>query len=650
MCGIAGLIDFEHGLSADELRAIGDGMAGQLRHRGPDAAGCWADAERGVMLAHTRLSIVDLSPAGAQPMHSSCGRIVLTYNGEIYNAAELRAELIAAGRSFRGNSDTEVIVEGCAVWGVTETVSRLIGMFAFATFDRREQTLFLVRDRLGIKPLYWGRAKGQFFFTSELKALRPIPNWRGELDLAALSAYLRFGYVPAPQSIFRDVRKLQPGRILQIDSDGNERETVYWSLADVAAKGLAAPRDMSDEEAIAVLDELLGDAVKRRMVADVPLGAFLSGGVDSSAVVALMQKASARPVKTFSIGFREADYDEATHAAAVARHLGTDHTELSVTPAEAQAAIVKLPTIFDEPFADSSQIPTYLVSQMTRQHVTVALSGDGGDELFGGYNRYGTGYQLTAAMRHLPRALRSGLGHAITAIPPSRWDSAFAWMPDAMRPRQGGDKMHKLASVLPEDAGGYYERLVSPGEDLWTTLRGAPAPHLNAAAVQSRDGFRDDRDWMQYMDAATYLPDDILTKVDRASMAVALEARVPILDHRVVEFAWQLPQRFKFRSGQGKWLLRQMLYRYVPRSMIERPKSGFSVPIGDWLRGPLRDWTEDLLNPQTLGGGLFDSAAIRARWAMHQTGTRNHQHALWTVLMFESWRREVGGNGNTIGR
>ena len=592
------------------------------------------------MLAHTRLSIVDLSPTGAQPMHSSCGRFVLSYNGEIYNAPELRAELEAVGRRFRGSSDTEVLVEGCAVWGIEKTVRRLIGMFAFALWDSADQSLYLVRDRIGIKPVYWGRVNSRLVFASELKAFRCLPDWSAELDLEAVSAFLRYSYVPTPRSIFRDVKKLPPGVILQIRDTGDVRETVYWSLADVAVDGQRNVREFSDSEAIDALDELLGDAIGRRLVADVPLGAFLSGGVDSSAMVAIMQKASSRPVRTFSIGFRESAYDESPHAAAVAKHLGTLHTELYVTPAEARDTIVKLPTIFDEPFADSSQIPTYLVSSLTRQHVTVALSGDGGDEMFGGYNRYGAGYQITSVMRHLPRRLRSGMGNVISALPPSQWDRAFALLPDAIRPRQAGEKMHKLASVLPEGIDGYYARLISPGDDIWQMLPGQTAPGLGAVALESRDAFRDERDWMQYMDAATYLPDDILAKVDRASMAVALEARVPLLDHRLVEFAWQLPRRFKLRSGQSKWLLRQVLYKYVPRSLIERPKAGFSVPVGEWLCGPLRDWAEDLIDPQTLGGGLFDTARIGDKWAEHQSGIRNWQHALWNVLMFEAWRRE----------
>lgn len=641
MCGIAGLLDFRRRNSADELRSVGERMALRLRHRGPDTSGIWIDAPTGVTLVHTRLSIVDLSPMGAQPMQSSCGRFVLSYNGEIYNAQELRTELVAAGRTFRGHSDTEVLVEGCAVWGVEDTVRRLIGMFAFAAWDRSEQCLYLVRDRMGIKPVYWGHSDGQLIFASELKAFPCVSGWRSELDLDSVSAFLRYSYVPAPRSIFRDVQKLQPGMILEVRGPDHIRAKAYWSLANVAERGVNSGQAFAnDEEAIEALDALLSDAVRRRLVADVPLGAFLSGGVDSSVVVALMQKVSSRPVKTFSIGFQEAAYDESAHAAAVARHLGTEHTGFVVTPAEAQAVIQKLPQIFDEPFADSSQIPTYLVSELTRRHVTVALSGDGGDELFGGYNRYGAGYQVTAALGHLPRSLRAGLGRLITAIPPAQWDRAFALMPRAVRPRQAGEKMHKFASVLPEDIDGYYERLVAPGEDAWRMVRGGHEPKLGNPDARNRHALSDDRDWMRFMDTATYLPDDILTKIDRASMAVALEARVPLLDHRLVEFSWCLPRRFKWRSGQSKWLLRQVLHKYVPRALIERPKSGFAVPIGVWLRGPLRDWAEDLLNPRTLGDGLFDTENIREKWIAHQTGARNWQHVLWNVLMFEAWRRE----------
>jgi asparagine synthase (glutamine-hydrolysing) len=640
MCGISGFIDFRRRSSADELRTVAACMTRRLHHRGPDDAGSWVDAEAGLVLAHTRLAIVDLSPAGAQPMQSSCGRFVLSYNGEIYNAQELRSELEAAGREFRGHSDTEVLAEGCAVWGVERTVRRLIGMFAFAAWDRRERTLFLVRDRLGIKPVYWGRCDGRLVFGSELKVLQCIPGWRGELDIESLAAYLRFSYVPAPHSIFRNINKLKPGTILEVLPDGALRQKAYWSLAEIAARGEGESRRLNDDEAIEALDSILGDAVARRLVADVPLGAFLSGGVDSSAVVALMQKASDRPVKTFSIGFREAEHDESAYAAAVARRLGTEHTEFVVTPEDARGVIERLPRIFDEPFADSSQIPTYLVSELTRRHVTVALSGDGGDELFGGYNRYGTGYRVFSALHHLPRSLRGSLGRAMSAISPAQWDGALSWMPASLRPRHAGEKLHKLAAVLPEDTQGYYERLASPGGDFWRALPGAVEPTLGALALESRQAIPDARAWMQFMDAATYLPDDILTKVDRTSMAVALEARVPILDHRVVEFAWSLPSRFKFRNGQTKWLLRQVLNRYVPQSLFDRPKTGFGVPIGAWLRGPLRGWAEDLLDSSAGKGGLFDPAPIKKAWAEHQSGTRDWQHALWNVLMFEAWRRE----------
>ena len=641
MCGVAGLIDLQRRTSDDDLRSIGEQMAAQLRHRGPDDAACWVDAPCGVALAHTRLSIVDLSPAGAQPMSSSCGRFFLSYNGEVYNADELRTELRSNGRSFRGHSDTEVMVEGFAVWGVQGTVERLIGMFAFAVWDRQEQSLFLVRDRIGIKPMYWGKIDGRVFFGSELKAFRHLPFWRGELDLDSVAAYLRYSFIPAPRSIFQNVRKLQPGRLLQVRPDGECRETAYWSLSDVAVRGRESRRDMSDLEARDLLDTLLADAVERRMVADVPLGAFLSGGIDSSTVVALMQKASARPVRTFSLGFAERSYDESSHAAAVAAHLRTDHTQLVVTPAEAQAAIMKMPAIFDEPFADSSQIPTYIVSELTRRHVTVALSGDGGDELFGGYNRYGAGYDIAARLRFLPQALRVKIADAMLRIRPDRWDAAFALVPQRLRPRQAGEKMHKLATVLPEDAAGYYERLISPGGDTWKILGGVSEPTLQALDSPNEKLIPDEREWMQFMDAAVYLPDDILTKVDRASMAVSLEARVPLLDHRVVELAWQLPRRFEIRDGQGKWLLRQVLYKYIPKSLVERPKMGFAVPLGEWLRGPLRDWAEELLNPAAIDGfELFDARQISVKWAEHQSGKRDWQHALWNILMFECWRRE----------
>jgi asparagine synthase (glutamine-hydrolysing) len=638
MCGIAGFVDLKRRFGPDELRTIASRMADSLSHRGPDDQGVWTDAEAGVALGHTRLAIIDLSPAGAQPMISSCGRFVLSYNGEVYNAPELRAELQAAGRPFRGHSDTEVMVEGFAVWGVRPTIERLIGMFAFAVWDRSSHTLTLARDRLGIKPLYWGRANGRLVFASELKALKALPDWQGHIDRDALSAFLRYGYVPTPMSIYRGIRKLAPGTLLECGEDGELKETAYWSLSEVAERGQASLLDVPDPAAQEMLESLLADAVRRRMVADVPLGMFLSGGIDSSTVAALMQANSSRPIRTFSIGFREPAYDEAAHAKQVAAHLGTEHTELYVTPAETRAVIPKLQDIYDEPFADSSQIPTYLVSEMTRRHVTVALSGDGGDEVFAGYNRYGQGLMLARTMRSLPMAVRAALAGAMTAIRPSTWDAAFRVFPRRVRPRLAGEKMHKLANVLLEDGVGFHRRLVTQWPEAASLVEGSAAPDESLYASAVRERFPDDASWMQYLDTLTYLPDDILAKVDRASMAVALEVRVPLLDHRVVEFSWRLPQRLKLRGGTGKWLLRQIAYKYVPKALLEQQKMGFGVPIDQWLKGPLKSWAEDLLSPSTLGAaGLLKPAQIAEKWAEHQAGIRNWQHFLWNVLMFLSW-------------
>ncbi len=641
MCGIAGFVELKRRSGPDELRAAVSRMANSLSHRGPDDQGVWTDPQAGVALGHTRLAIIDLSPAGAQPMVSSCGRFVLSYNGEVYNAPELRAELQAAGRPFRGHSDTEVMVEGFAVWGVRATIERLIGMFAFAVWDRSSQTLTLGRDRLGIKPLYWGHANGKLVFASELKALTVLPGWQGEIDRDALAAFLRYGYVPTPMSIYRGVHKLAPGTLLECGKSGEVKHTVYWSLADVAARGQAEPLDLGDDAAQDMMESLLADAVRRRMVADVPLGMFLSGGIDSSTVAALMQANSAQPIRTFSIGFREPAYDEADHAKLVAAHLGTEHTELYVTPAEAQAVIPNLQRIYDEPFADSSQIPTYLMSEMTRRHVTVALSGDGGDEVFAGYNRYGQGLALAKTIRTLPKPVRQAMAGAMTAISPGMWDYASLAVPESVRPRLMGDKIHKLAGVLSEDSVGFYRRLITQWSEASSLVEGAGAPDESLYGRKLRDKFPDDVSWMQYLDTLTYLPDDILTKVDRASMAVALEVRVPLIDHRVVELSWRLPQRFKLRGGVSKWLLRQIAYKYVPERLLARPKMGFGVPIDQWLKGPLKDWAEDLLSPSALGaGGLLKSQPITEKWSEHQAGSRNWQHFLWNVLMFQAWRRD----------
>jgi asparagine synthase (glutamine-hydrolysing) len=638
MCGIAGLLDLKSKFGAGELYAIASRMAGSLRHRGPDDQGVWVDAEAGIAFGHTRLAIIDLSTAGAQPMHSSCGRFVICYNGEVYNAPELRAQLEAAGRKFRGHSDTEVIVESFAVWGVRPTIERLIGMFALGVWDRTTRRLILVRDRLGIKPLYFGFADGCLVFASELKTLKVIPGWRGEIDREALASFLRYGYVPTPMSIYQRIKKLAPGTLVECGEDGEVIHATYWSLTAVAARGQASLLDVSDAEAQEMLETLLADAVRRRMLADVPLGMFLSGGIDSSTIAALMQANSAMPIRTFSIGFREPAYDEAAHAKLVAAHLGTDHTELYVTPAEAQAVIAKLQDIYDEPFADSSQIPTYLVSEMTRRHVTVALSGDGGDEVLAGYNRYGQGFALAKLIRTLPKPVRQAMAAAMTAVTPGTWDCVSRVVPEQVRPRLIGDKIHKLAGVLLEDSIGFYRHLVTqwPEASFLVAEASGPDETLYASAIRGR--FSDDVSWMQYLDTLTYLPDDILTKVDRASMAVALEVRVPLLDHRVVELSWRLPQRLKLRKGQSKWLLRQIAYKHVPKALLNRPKMGFGLPIDQWLRGPLKDWANDLLSSLVANGaGLLNCGPISEKWAEHQAGTRNWQYFLWNVLMFQAW-------------
>lgn len=636
MCGIAGFLAPSARDAGPELEAAVRRMADCLSHRGPDDAGAWVDPAAGFAMGHRRLSILDLSETGHQPMHSSCGRYVIALNGEIYNHRQLRRELAA---KWRGTSDTEVLLAAISAWGLERTLERCNGMFAFALWDRKDRTLWLTRDRLGEKPLYYGRAQGTFVFASGMNALRAHPSLRPVIDRDALALYLRFGYVPAPHSIYQGIRKLEPGMLLRLrpgDSEPTLRR--YWDPLLVARRCSAERFPGSDSEAVARLDELLRDAVKLRMEADVPLGAFLSGGIDSSTVVALMQAQSARPVKTFTIGFREADYDEAAQARAVARHLCTEHTELTVTPLEAMRVIPSLPTVYDEPFADSSQIPTALVSALARRDVTVSLSGDGGDELFGGYNRYSWGRSIWSAVGWLPTSLRGLLCSSLTAIPPALWDRAFraagGVLPKRFHQRTAGDRVHKLAGVLDSPSSdAFYDRLVSLWQEPAAVVRGGTEPRQALGGLP-----RDVSERMMIRDATGYLPDDILVKLDRAAMGVSLEARVPLLDPRVFEFAWSLPLKLKLRGGQGKWALRQVLYRYVPPALVERPKAGFGVPIGAWLRGELRPWAEDLLSEGRLQReGFFDPAPIRGLWQEHHSGRRNWQNQLWAVLMFQAW-------------
>ena len=637
MCGIAGFVDFKPAPETALLARAGK-MADTLLHRGPDAGACWADPNAGFATGHRRLSIVELSEAGAQPMVSQSGRFVLSYNGEVYNAAEIRPELEAKGYVFRGHSDTEVILEACAEWGVPATVRRLIGMFAFALWDRRDHRLWLVRDRLGIKPLYWGHFGNFFLFGSELKALRAHPAWPVEINRDAIAAFVRFNYIPTPHSIYRNVYKLPPGAILEIGARGKVGLECFWSLDDVIRSARRDPFRGSDADAEEALGSVLGDAVEKRMIADVPLGAFLSGGINSSTVVALMQSRSTRPVRTFSIGFHESEYNEAPYAKAVASHLGTDHTELYVTHDEARDVIPRLTEIYDEPFADSSQIPTYLISALTRRHVTVALSGDGGDELFCGYNRYFHALSIRPYISTLPRSLRWTAASAIRTISPSTWNRAQRLIPGRMQLPHIGEKLHKFAGILLQDEDQTYLQLLSQFHQPGDIVNGGTEPPTIIAAAATKRFMPDYVERMQYLDTLTYLPDDILTKVDRASMAVSLEARVPIIDHRVVELAWRLPARMRFRDGKSKWILRRVLRRFVPDALIDRPKMGFGVPIDHWLRGPLREWAEDLLSESSLTkDGLFNPGPIRARWAAHLQGRENWQYSLWTIIMMQAW-------------
>jgi len=652
MCGIAGFWDVGHRFTGHDASAALRAMTAALRHRGPDDEGYFQDPDSGLALGFRRLSIVDLSAAGHQPMTSASGRYVIVFNGEVYNHARLRPELEEAGFAFRGHSDTEVMLAAIEHWGLKGALERFIGMFAFALWDGAERTLTLVRDRLGIKPLYCGWAAGMFVFASELKALTALPGFGNPVDRDALCLFLRHNVVPAPYSIYRNIGKLMPGTLLRVDAglvaatldaaSLAQRAKPYWAARAVAEAGANRRAALADDDAVAQLDALLRDAVSLRMEADVPLGAFLSGGVDSSTVVALMQAQSPRPVQTFSIGFREASYDEARHASAVARHLGTEHNELYVTPQDALDVVPHLPMMFDEPFADSSQIPTYLVSKLARGKVTVSLSGDGGDELFAGYNRYFWGAGLRRWMNRMPYSARSVAASLLRAN--DAWfgkalERTMPLLPARLQLRNPGNKSAILADMLAARTDDErYRYLVSHWRDPAAVVLGASEPPTLLADAGRRAALADPVERMMYADLVTYLPDDILTKVDRASMAVSLEARVPLLDHRVVEFAWRIPLAQKVRHGQGKWLLRQVLYRYVPKELIERPKMGFGVPIEQWLRGPLRDWVEALLDERRLREeGYFDPAPIRAMWEGHLAGRLNESYRLWDVLMFQAW-------------
>ncbi len=641
MCGLAGFYtkaSLESG-SEDSLRKMGR----TLVHRGPDDEGIWMDPDAGIGLAHQRLSIVDLSSEGRQPMISASGRYVIVYNGEVYNFLELRKKLdLSAGSHWRGHSDTEVVLASIEKWGLHQALNKFVGMFAFALWDKEKRVLTLARDRIGIKPLYYGWMGKVFLFGSELKALQAHPAFEGKVDREALSLLMRFNYIPAPRSIYQNIYKLQPGTFLTISGD-DKVLTPYWSFEEVAQQGYQDGFKGTRKEAVERLDSLLGEAVKLRMNSDVPLGAFLSGGIDSSVIVALMQKQSQQAVKTFSIGFHEEGFDEAPHARKIAQHLGTDHTELYVSSQDALSIIPRLPSLYDEPHADSSQIPTFLLSELTRQKVVVSLSGDGGDELFCGYDRYFSWKKFWNKFRWIPEPGRKFIASFIKAIPADILDAGGPAM-SRLFERFGrigtlSERFNRLGNAL--EAGGpegFYLQGISHWVGPGSLVLGTTEPGIRLNQISGWGDFPDLEMKMMLLDGMHYLPDDILAKVDRASMGVGLEVRVPMLDHRVVEFSWKLPMNMKLHDNQSKWILRQVLYKYVPRHLVERPKMGFGVPIDTWLRGPLKEWAGDLLNETTLRqDGFLDPVPILQKWKEHTSGHYNWQYFLWNILSFQSW-------------
>jgi len=644
MCGIVGLL----GGDVTVVKHMTDAIA----HRGPDDAGLWFDVAQHIGLGHRRLSVVDLSPAGHQPMHSPSGRYVMVFNGEIYNYLEIRSKLQIFSHQlleWRGHSDTETLLAGFETWGIEETLKITVGMFAIALWDRKEKMLTLARDRMGEKPLYYGFQRNTFLFGSELKALKAHPDFLGEIDRDVICLYLRHCYIPAPYSIYKGIKKLLPGTYIQLPFTSKTvgscsiSPRTYWSLHDVAVQGLATPFVGSDEDAIVALDGQLRQSIGLQMMADVPLGAFLSGGVDSSTVVALMQAQSNRPIKTFSIGFDGQGFNEAEYAKAIAQHLGTSHTELYVTCADAFQVIPMLGKIYDEPFADSSQIPTFLVSRMARQQVTVSLSGDGGDELFCGYNSYALA-DTWGLIAKVPFGVRKMVGRLIKSIAPATWDAFFKLATHAFTPPENmSGKLDNLATRLMsvDSIGKLFYSLASAISDPEKVVIGGKEPATWFTEEGMRVTFDDAKIQMMLGDGVTYLPDDILVKVDRAAMANSLETRIPLLDHRVVEMAYKFPISMKKCHGQSKWILRQVLYQYVPKQLIERPKAGFSIPLGDWLRGPLREWVEAMLDEQRLRReGYFNAQYIRAKWQAHLEGKCNNQSFLWNILMFQRWLEE----------
>ena len=659
MCGITGIFG---GLRKEEFERSIHKMSTALTHRGPNSNGAWINEESGIAFGHQRLSIVDLSSAGHQPMTSPCERFVVAFNGEIYNHLQLREKLDNSKykQYWKGHSDTETLVHAFSQWGITKTLDQLVGMFAIAVWDLKSKKLYLIRDRFGEKPLYYGWSNGVFLFGSELKALRAYKGFNNQIDRNVLSLYMQYMYVPTPYSIFKDVYKLEPGYILQVDESGRTRPIEKITSSVFSAQGVSikqwyslssvAKRNQNnliedEDEAIELLEKTLLESVQSQLISDVPLGAFLSGGIDSSMIVGLMNKISSHPVKTFTIGFEESAFNEAIYAKEVAKHLGTDHHELYVTASDAFEVIPSLHTIYDEPFADSSQIPTYLVSKLARQHVTVALSGDAGDELFGGYNRYLWGERVWSKLKWIPPIMRQTLGTAIQKLPASTWDAAGYLLPNKYKVASMGDKAHRMAYRLKtvNSLDDMYHSLVTEGfneSGLVYSDNSILKTKLNDSSIVSDIGESEHR--MMLWDSLTYLPDDILTKVDRAAMSVSLETRIPFLDYRVAELSWRLPLDMKIKNGEGKWPVRQVLYKYVPRELIERPKAGFAIPVGLWLRGPLREWADELLNESRIQQeGYSNAKLVRKMWDQHLSGRYDWTPRLWAILMFQAWLCEI---------
>jgi len=653
MCGITGIFG---NLRKEEFDSSIHEMSATLNHRGPDDAGTWINEENGVAFGHQRLSIIDLSSAGHQPMVSPCGRFTTVFNGEIYNHLQLRDKLNTSAnkQSWKGHSDTETLVTAFSQWGIEKTLQQLVGMFAIAVWDFKEKRLFLIRDRFGEKPLYYGWSNGVFLFGSELKALQKYKRFSNQIDRGALSLYMKYMYVPTPYSIFRDIYKLEPGCILQIDK-GTKPPTLplfapfrdqginiaqWYSISNMAQAG--QKNLITDQnDAVDLIEKTLLESVRSQLISDVPLGAFLSGGIDSSVITALMQKVCKDPVKTFTIGFEESSFNEAIYAKEVSRHLGTEHHELYVTSSDAFKVIPHLPTLYDEPFADSSQIPTYLVSKLARESVTVSLSGDAGDELFGGYNRYLWGSRVWNKVRWMPLIVRQTLGVAINKISVNTWDSIGNSLPNSSRVSLMGDKAHRMAHRLKnvKSLDDVYHSLVTEGykeDGLVVNDKAALITKLDNNDIVS--GIVDSEHRMMLLDSLTYLPDDILTKVDRAAMGVSLETRIPFLDYRVAELAWRLPLDTKINNGETKWPIRQVLYKYVPKVLIERPKAGFAIPVGQWIRGPLREWAADLLNEERIRReGYFNPELVQQLWQQHLSGKYDWTPRLWAILMFQAW-------------